>query len=274
MEPLTPEDLLIRQKPVDDESWLDGPHSEARSRQTPVRLERFQTLEHAIREHPIHVAPYIELARIYLQQQRWTDAKRILDLAVERFPEDEDANFLREEAQLNRSLQLLEEARRAHHSEPTQLTQETLDRCNIELNALREKVCRSRLERHPDHWELYLPLARALENLNKHEQAVECLRSAVVHPRLRAQAALQLGKLMERMKRVPEALSAYRRAAMFRVPPPSEDVKLEAISAAAHLAESSGMVDSALRYVRMLAEIQPSNTAIRERLQRLENTPL
>ncbi|MCR9296115.1 MAG: tetratricopeptide repeat protein, partial [bacterium] len=147
MDHLTPDDLLIRESPRDDESWFDNSDVDKASGSREIRLERFQTLEHVIREHPINVDPYLELARIYLQKSRWVDAKRILDLAVAKFPEDEDANFLLEEAQINRSLQLLDEARRAHRAEPTRLTQEALDRCNLELNVLREKVCRSRLIR-------------------------------------------------------------------------------------------------------------------------------
>jgi uncharacterized protein HemY len=274
MDPLTPEDLLIRQKPVDDDSWFEGRGAEEEASRPAVALERFQTLEQIIRQHPIHVDPYLELARIYLGRSRWTDARRILGLAVERFPDSEEANFLREEAQINRSLQLLEESQNAHAAEPTRLTQDKLERCHIELNALREKVCRSRLQRHPDQVELYLPLATALENLGKSEQAIECLQTAVLQPALRARAALQLGKLLERAKRVPEALSAYRRAAMFRVPPAPDEIKLNAITAAANLAENYGLIDSAIRYLEMLRELQPNNKVLQQRIERLQNTPL
>lgn len=267
----SPDDLSTRQQP-DDENWESPPAADGVYSYIP--LERFQTLEHIIREHPINVDPYMELANIYFHQRRWLDAKRILDLAVEKFPECEDAIYLREETQLNRSLQLYEEARAAHIAEPTRLTQESLERCNIDVNVLREKVCRSRLERFPDQIELYLTLARALESLGREVQAIQCLQKAAEFPQLRARAALQLGKLLERAKRIPEALSAYRKSAMFRVPPASDEVRVEALTAAAHLAESSGLVDSALRYVRMLAELQPNNPALQARIKRLENTPL
>ncbi|MCR9293342.1 MAG: tetratricopeptide repeat protein, partial [bacterium] len=121
---------------------------------------------------------------------------------------------------------------------------------------------------------LNLPLATALENLGKIDQAIECLQSILHVPQLRAKAALNLGKLLERAGRIPQALSAFRRAAMFRVPEPPEDIKLAAVSSAANLAEKHGLVDSARRYCQMLLEMQPNNSAIQDRLRRLEQMPL
>lgn len=273
MEPLTPDDLLIRHRPVDENSWLDG-NSESPEPKPQIPLERFQTLEHLLRDNPINVDPYLELARIYLKSSRWTDAKRVLDSAVERFPENEQANFLREEAQIARSLQLVSESQAEHDAEPTRLTKESLDRCYLELNVLREKICRSRLARHPEQIELNMPLATALENLGDRDGAIACLQAAIVQPKLRAQAALQLGQLYERAQRIPDALSSYRRCAMFRVPPPTPELKLKALSLAADLAQRSGLVDSALRYVQMLVELEPDNTAHHARATELAKLEL
>lgn len=275
MQPLTPEDLLIRHQPVDSDRWFDGAtENQENVPVSAVPLERFQTLEHILRDSPVNVDPYLELARIYLQNRRWTDAKRVLDEAVAKFPEDEDVNFLREEAQIARSLQLLSEAQANHDQEPTRLTQEGLDRCHVELNVLREKVCRSRLDRHPEQLELNLPLATALENLNQRDEAITCLKRAVGQPDLRAEAALQLGQILERAKRVPEALSAYRRAALFRVPEPTSKVKYQALMAAANLAQRTGLVDSARRYTEMLLKLQPNHAELQERLAELEKSDL
>lgn len=271
MEPLTPEDLLIRQKPLDDEHWLDGAAHLPPEQAPAVSLERFQTLEHVVRDSPINVDPYLELARIYLQNSRWNDAKRVLEQAVARFSESEEANYLFEEALINRSLHLLTEAKADHQAEPTRLTLETLERCHIDLNVLREKVCRARLVRHPDQIELFLPLATALDNLAKRDEAIQYLQKAVAVPELRASAALLLGQILERAKRVPEALSAYRRAAFFRVPPPEPDIRWSALSSAANLAQHCGMIDSAIRYVEMMQEMQPHNTSIQQRLDELKD---
>ncbi len=271
MEPLTPDDLLIRPSPIELERWLEG---EPTSAKPAVTLERFQTLEHVIRDNPLTAEPYLELARIYLQRNRWTDAKRVLDSACQRFPDHEEANFLFEEAQLARSLQLHWESQAAHRDEPTRLTEEGIDRSRLELNVLREKVCRARLLRHPQQLELHLPLATALTNLDRPDEAIASLQLAGAQPKLRCSAAWQLGQLFESLHRVPEALSAYRRAALFRVPPANPDIKRRALSAAADLAERTGLVDSARRYVAMLLEIEPDNAELKTRHARLMAMPL
>ncbi len=275
MDPITPEDFLFQsshQSQLESDEPAPAGTISAYGREIP--LARYQTLERVIRDSPITVDPYVELAKIYLQTQRWMDAKRILDLAIEKFPDDEQANLLLEEAQINRSLQLLEEAKKAHAAEPTRLTLEAIERCNLELNVLREKICRKRLERQPSQTELFIPLAIALANLDRADEAVEYLSKAVHVAKLRATAGLLLGELLEKSNRIPEALSAYRRVALFRIPEPTHDQKVRALTSAANLAERCGMVDSALRYVQLLCALQPNHAALQQRLERLRATPL
>ncbi len=70
---------------------------------------------------------------------------------------------------------------------------------------------------------------------------------------------MKIGELHQSAGRVIEALSAYRTAALFRSPPPSDAIKLAALSRAAELAFENKMLDSARRYVAMVREIDPQN---------------
>lgn len=272
MQPLTPDDLLIRRRALEPDGELLADERAKSARSVP--LERFQALEHVIRDNPLTVEPYLELAGYYLSSQRWTDARRVLENACQRFPGEERSQFLLEESQLARSLQLNSEAEQAQRAEPTQLTQAALDKSQLELNALRERICRGRLQRHPEQLQLYLPLATALHGLGQSEKAIESLRLATQAPKLRSAAAFQLGQLLEEVGRIPEALSAYRRAALFRVPPPPRELKLRALAAAADLAERSRLIDSARRYVGLLVELDTDNTDLKERYDRLCAMPL
>ncbi len=273
MKPLTPKDLLIRQTPADDLRWGNSPDA-AEHVVTSVTLQRFQELELEIKNNPIHPQPYIELANIYLANARWNDAKRVLDRAAQQFDKDDQVLTLREDAQLGRSLELYNAAEAAYKSEPTVLTQEPLQSSKIELNALRERICRARLVRHPDHTELLVPLAVALENLGNVEEAIKCLRQAAEKPELRATASLQLGYLYTRARRIPEALSSFRRAALFRIPPPTEAIKREALAAAADLSQRHNLIDSARRYVELLLEMSPNDPQLAARLVELNAMPL
>lgn len=271
MRNLTPDHLLVRQTPVDDDRW--GEANEGKIEQK-IRLERFQELEQTLRNNPAYSEPYIELAKIYLSLKRWTDAKRVLDRAAEQFSDDDQVMYLREDAQLARALQLMQIAEHQHQTEPTRLTEEAWQRTRIELNVVREKVCRARLQRQPDQVELLLPLAHALRELGKIGEAVASLQQTVKIPSLRAEAALELGQLFAQESRIPEALSAYRRAALYRVPPPAARIRKQALELAADLAEKYKLIDSARRYVDLLLVDDPSNAQLLERAARLRETPL
>lgn len=259
MKPLKPEDMLLRSTPVGTDRWSKSIDPNSGTQPNPIQLERFQELEQTIRNNPVSSAPYIELARIYLHQERWVDAKRVLDRAAELFSSDENVLFLREEAQLARSLQLLSHAEAEYRAEPTILTEKELTRSKLELNAIREKVCRARLERHPHQLELTIPLAEALEGLDRSSESIEYLQKAATEPGLRAAACLKLGEVLERTGRVTDALSAYRRAALFRAPPTTTAIQVAALTRAAELSFQTRMIDSAHRYIEMLQQIEPQN---------------
>lgn len=260
MKPLKADDLLLRNSPVDQDRWTEAQASaDGSPGMKAIRLERFQELEQIIRNNPVQPEPYVELARIYLHQEKWIDAKRILDRAAEQFSSNEDVLFLREEAQLARSLHLLACAEAEYRRVSNEVSEVELHRAKMDLNAMREKVCRARLVRHPEHLELTIPLADALEGLDRSEEAIDYLRSAAQDPDLRAQANLKLGEIFERMSRVTDALSAYRRAALFRVPQPPPAIRLTALTKAAELSLQHRLLDSAARYVAMLRELEPQN---------------
>lgn len=273
MQPLTPDDLLIRHKPVDKDRWGGG-SEEKEHPANSVQLERFQELELTIRNSPINAEPYLELARIYLADRRWNDAKRILDRAYQQFSEHDEVVTLREDSQLARSLELFNEYEAAYNAEPTVLSRDPYEKAKIELNSLRERICRARLERYPERLELLVPLALALENLGQQDEAIKSLREAMAQPNLRAQAGLQLGYVCYRARRIPEALSALRRAALYRVPPAPLALKREALTAAADIAQRHHMIDSARRYVGLLVQMFPDDKALAERLEKLIATPL
>ncbi|QDV24251.1 tetratricopeptide repeat protein [Aureliella helgolandensis] len=270
MDPLTPKDHLIRRNPVEVAAWLEEGEPDKATSGSPIKLERFQALEQTLRDHPITVEPYLELAKIYLGSQRWTDARRVLELAISRFDEEEEVHYLLEESQLARSLQLYNQAQQEYASEPTVLTKESFERSRIELNVLRERVCLSRLARHPEQVELYLPLATAQEELENQQAAMESLQKVLQVPSLRASAALQLGELYRRAGQIPAALSSFRRAAMFRVPPPAPEIKRRALQSAADLAEEAGLFDSTQRYLELLLEMSPDDVELQQRMRSME----
>ncbi len=109
--------------------------------------------------------------------------------------------------------------------------------CDVEtdLANLRLSVCEARLARHPEQLDLLIPCAIALRQLGRMDEAVERLRKAQGEPSLRSRASLQLGMCLQQMGDVTGALGAYRKAALYRSPAPSPDLKKRALELAAEL---------------------------------------
>ena len=78
-----------------------------------IQLERFQQLEQEIRHSSAVAEPYVELAQIYLQRERWADARRTLDAGILNCPEHEPLVLLHEDLVLNQAAQLVEAAKAA-----------------------------------------------------------------------------------------------------------------------------------------------------------------
>lgn len=271
---LSVDELLIRPTAdgvSDAAAWEgDAPKKVAR-----ISLERFQELEQCIRNFPADSEPYEELAKIYIQQERWKDARRVLDLGVAHNPNHEPMLVLREEVMLQASAQELELAKKQARQNRSEESTQHRQRCEIDLANLRLSVCEARLARHPEQLELHIPCAIALRQLGRMSEAVERLKRAQKEPHLRARASLQLGMCLQQLDDVLGALAAYRKAALYRSPPPSTDLKRRALELAAEIAEQNHLVHAAIQYIKILLETDPPHRdAWNARLEKLQALPL
>jgi len=138
---------------------------------------------------------------------------------------------------------------------------------------LRIKVCRDRFQRHPDQKEILITWAIALRQSKRPEEAIEILQEAARELPLRSRASLQLGMCYQSMDRSLDALSAFRKAALFRSPEPDAKIASTALELAAKLAEEKGLIDSAIYYWEELAKRQAGmSDTIRQKIASL--TPL
>jgi len=239
-----------------------------------VTLQRYQELEQHLRNAPADVEAYLELTRIYCDQGRPFDAKRVLDKAMEHLSDDPRIVYEWEEMQVARSRQLLENAEEVLKQEKSQANRENRDRCAIDLANTRIQVCSARMARDPSQNELVLPLAASLRQLGRQQEAIEVLRKAKDIPELRARVCLQLGMALMQIEMPLEALAAFRQAALYRAPPPPEKIKDKALELAAEVAEKYGFLASAQRYVQLRLESHPNDQALMGQLERLMHKEL
>ena len=217
-----------------------------------IVLERFQQLEQNIRNSPATPEPYVELGQIYINQSRWSDARRVLQAGAESCPEHEPLLMLREELVLHQASQLQEQAKIACAQHNSQENKRDLELAEINLANERIRICRDRYARHPEQLEILINWAIGLRQLSRFDEAIELLLKAANSPELRARANLQLGMCYQTVNRPLDALSAFRKASLFRSPPPEPKIRQRALELALELAEQISLIDSAKFYAEQL----------------------
>jgi tetratricopeptide (TPR) repeat protein len=268
------DDLLLRRPSADPLASGSSARQPTEPTQPRVELQRYQELEQAIRHTPADPMPYLELAEIYFEQQRWRDALRVLDSGVANQPDHDGLLSLHEEARHQVAKGELMAAQLQAKEHPTEENVQHAVRAEVSYANTRISVCASRLERHPEQTELLLPLASAHCQLGQMEEAFQRLQQAEKIAELRGNARFQLGRILQQRGDYLDALSAYRRAAIARNPLSPHDVRCKALDAAAQLAESQGWVEPALGYLKIWKELAPeSSQAIQTRIDRLELSP-
>ncbi len=246
------------------------------SKQVPIPLERFQHLEQEIRNAPANSQPYIELGQIYLNQERWSDAKRVLENGVQLCPESEPLVLMREELLLHQASQLLQQAKTALAQELSEENKHGLEQAEVNYANERIRVCRDRFARHPEQKEILINWAIGLRQLGRFDEAIVLLVKAADEPDLRARASLQLGMCYQTLNRPLDALSAFRKASLFRAPPPEPKIRQRALELALDLAEELSLIDSARFYAeQMLIDCdRAKQTQVKEKLRQLESRDL
>ncbi len=237
-----------------------------------IPLERFQHLEQEIRNAPANSQPYVELGQIYINQERWADAKRVLETGVQLCPECDSLVLMREELILHQANQLLHQAKTTQAQDPSEENQYGLDQAEVNYANERIRVCRDRFGRHPEQKELLITWAIGLRQLARFDEAIELLVKAAEDPELRSRASLQLGMCYQTLGRSLDALAAFRKASLFRSPPPEPKIRQRALELAMDLAEEVSLIDSARFYAQqLLLDCDPAKLAhVKEQLHRLE----
>lgn len=236
-----------------------------------IALERFQQLEQSIRNTPASPEPYVELGRIYISQDRLSDARRVLDLGANACVEHEPLLVLREDLILHQANQMVEQARTEYAQRHTEENKHALEQAEINYANERIRVCRDRFTRHPNQFDILVNWAIALRQLARFDEAIELLDKAATQPELRARASLQLGMCYQTLGRPLDAMTAFRRASLFREPPPEPKIRQRALELALEIAEDLSLIDSARFYAEeLLKDCDPAKrSTLESRLKKL-----
>ena len=242
--PVRPEELLRKNvEPVEPEPVDDPPH---------VQLHRRQELEQHLRASPTDLEGYMELAAIYRSEDRPIEARRILQQAIQIFPEDEPLLWEFEEATLARSRQQLREVTELAHRLDTVETERELKRSQNDWACRRMDVCRARLKRDPMLMHLRVVLAEAMLDAGLYEPAIDELDAVLDSDELSPHAYLLRGRCLLALGRDLDAMSSLRAASMRRSVPAPAKTKIVALRLLCEAAERLGVELTLKKYRQSL----------------------
>ncbi|MDA8745499.1 hypothetical protein N9N28_12775 [Rubripirellula amarantea] len=234
------------------------PEAEPEQKKTPaepdrkVALHRRQELEHHLKSNPTDLSSFLELARIYRAEHKPIEAKRVLQQAIQIFPDDASLVWELEEAILARSLQQLREVSDLASRLDTAETDRELKRCQQDWARQRIEVCRARLRREPSHVHLRLALGEALHDAGMYENSIEELESVLQDDEHSPAAYLIQGKCLLAMKKELDAMVKLRACALRRSVIAPVRTRVLALKLLCETAERLGITLTAKRYRQQL----------------------
>jgi tetratricopeptide (TPR) repeat protein len=181
-----------------------------------VELNRRQELEHHLKESPTDLDAFLELGQIYRAENRPIDARRVLEQAVEIFPDEPGLRWEFEEAVLARSLQQLREVSELAGRLNNPETDREWKRCKDDWAHRRMEICRARLNRDSSLNHLRIVLAEGLHDAGMHEAAIEELESVLEIDELSPTAYLIQGQCLLSLGKDLDAMASLRAASMRR----------------------------------------------------------
>ena len=239
------EELLLRSPVREPEEEPDD--------KPAVQLERRQELEQHLRSSPTDLDGYLELAAIYRAEDRPVEARRILQQAVQIFPEEEELLWEFEEATLARSRQQLREVTELARRLDTLETERELKRSQNDWACRRMDVCRARLKRNPSLVHLKVVLAEAMYDAELYEPAIDELDGVLTNDELSPHAYLIRGRCLIAIGKDLEAMSSLRAASMRRAVTAPLRTRVSALRLLCEAAERLGVELTLKRYRQHLA---------------------
>jgi len=246
----SPEELMRRDGSAAG-NLVDRPDAEPR-----VQLQRRQELEHRLKQNPTDREAFLELGRIYRAEQRPADARRILQQATEIFADDAELIWEREEAALARSLQQLREVIDLTRRLDTPETQRELERSHSDWAARRIEVCRARLQRDASLVHLRIPLAEALYDAGRYDEALETVEPMLENDQHSPAAFLIRGRCSLERKQELEAMAALRAASLRRAVVAPLPTRIAALRFLCETAERLGLTLTLTQYRGFLAQAE------------------
>ncbi len=219
-------------------------------------IERRQFLEHHLKGSPTDLDSYMELAQLYRSENRPADARRVLQQAVQVFPDNASVLWELEEAILARSLQQYREVLEVSKKLESPEMDRELNRSASDWVCRRIEVCEARLDRNPELHDLRLSLGEALLDAGRHQDAIDAVTILLQQDHFSASASYLRGKCQLELGRNHDAMRSLRSVALRRAVTATPSLKIAALKLLALTAERIGATQTLELYKDQLHELE------------------
>ena len=212
--------------------------------QQEEEMTREQKIQQKIQSEPNNVAYYLELAQIYINEDRYEDAEDVLGQAYEASDGDPDIREKWGDAQLRRLRQKIAMTEDAE-------VKKKLQREYFEKDV---EVCRNRVERYPNNFHFKYDLGYRYMLTQRYVEAIRELQVATNDPRRKGASLLLLGQCFQHIKQYRLAMSHYE-SAIQEIPDRDADNKNLALYLAGRLALALKDINTAEKHLTALAAL-------------------
>jgi tetratricopeptide (TPR) repeat protein len=195
-----------------------------------------------IEQNPDQMQAYVELSEMYLHEERYGDAAKILGKAFESSNGNADIREKWEDAQMR------------HFRQKISLLKDPVERKKQEklLFAKELEVCKNRCERFPNNPIFRFDLGYHYMLLKQYNEAIRELQSARNDPRKKGPCLLALGQCFQEIKQYPLAMDHYEKA-IEEIPDRDAKNKKKALYLAGRLALGISDLEKAEKHLKILA---------------------
>lgn len=178
-----------------------------------IQLTPVQRLERAISLEPTLVENYLELAEIYISEQKFADAHRVIQRGQQAAPGALDLVEKAAQLEIRQCKHQLRIAEKRAAKEDTPAARELVDQLKQNLLRIELQAAHAQADRYPEDLQAKFTLAMALKRLGNYRQAADQFQAAREHPDQQVVATLELGECLQHLKQYVKALHCYQRAA-------------------------------------------------------------
>ncbi|MGD9126742.1 MAG: hypothetical protein PVH19_05120 [Planctomycetia bacterium] len=231
-------------------------------------LSREESLKQAIRLDPKLMKNYVDLAEFYFQEERYADAESTLQEAYNQSKEDIDILDRLEDAQLRNLRYQLRQAENEAKTEGTNEAKVAWKKAKEQYDLKSLASIERRVKRFPNNLNYKFELGRALQQMDRTNEAIQWLQAAREVPSKQGECMLRLGQCFQKIKQYQLAMSHFEKAIQ-QISDRDADNKKIALYYAGRLALGLKDAEKAEKYLTSLAGIDFGYKDIGELLDKL-----